>query len=39
MQAVRDSIRPIGSREYIRFFERDTPDGDWRPVTIDLANA
>jgi len=39
MQAVRDSIRPIGSREYIRFFERDAPDGDWRPVTIDLANA
>lgn len=39
MAAVRDSIRVIGSRVYIRFFERDAPDGDWRPVTIDLANA
>lgn len=39
MEAVRESIRVIGSRTYVRFFERDAPDGDWRPVTIDLANA
>lgn len=39
MDAVRESIRTIGSRTYIRFFERDEPDGQWRPVTIDLANA
>lgn len=39
MEAVRDSIRVIGSRTYVRFFERDAPDGQWRPVTIDLANA
>ena len=39
MTAVRDSIRIIGSRTYVRFFERSAPDADWRPVTIDLANA
>ncbi|WP_457798129.1 DUF3164 family protein [Methylocystis sp. S23] len=39
MGAVRDSIRIIGSRTYVRFFERDAPDADWRSVTIDLANA
>lgn len=39
MDAVRDSIRVIGSKTYVRFFERDAPDGQWRPVTIDLANA
>lgn len=39
MEAVRDSIRIIGSRTYIRFFERETSDGPWSPVTIDLANA
>lgn len=39
MQAVRDSIRIIGSRTYYRFFERDAPDADWRAITIDLANA
>lgn len=39
MEAVRDSIRVIGSKTYVRFFERDAPDGQWRPVTIDLANA
>ncbi|HEY8136229.1 MAG TPA: DUF3164 family protein [Methylocystis sp.] len=39
MDAVRDSIRVIGSKTYVRFFDRDAPDGQWRPVTIDLANA
>ncbi|MBU3887115.1 DUF3164 family protein [Methylosinus sp. KRF6] len=39
MKAVRDSIRVIGSRTYVRFAERDEPDGSWRAITIDLANA
>jgi hypothetical protein len=39
MDAVRDSIRVIGSKSYVRFFERDKPDGNWRVITIDLANA
>ncbi|MGA8169790.1 MAG: DUF3164 family protein [Methylocystis sp.] len=39
MDAVRDSIRVIGSKSYVRFFERSAPDAPWRPITIDLANA
>lgn len=39
MRAIRDSIRIIGSKTYIRFHERPTGDGQWRPITIDLAAA
>jgi hypothetical protein len=39
MAAVRDSIRVIGSKTYIRFHERDSADGAWSPITIDLAVA
>jgi hypothetical protein len=39
MDAVRESIRVIGSRTYIRFYRRPTPDGDWSPISIDLARA
>lgn len=39
MDAVRDSIRIIGSRTYVRFFERASADAAWTSVTIDLANA
>jgi hypothetical protein len=39
MDAIRDSIRVIGSKTYIRFYERETSDGQWRAVSIDLAQA
>ncbi|MBK1625217.1 DUF3164 family protein [Afifella marina] len=39
MDAIRDSIRVIGSKTYIRFYERPAPDAAWRAVTIDLASA
>lgn len=39
MEAVRESIRVIGSRTYIRFYRRPTPDGEWSPISIDLARA
>ena len=39
MDAVRDFIRVIGSKSYVRFFEREAPDAAWRPITIDLASA
>lgn len=39
MQAIRDSMRVIGSRQYMRFYERDEADGPWRGVTIDMASA
>lgn len=39
MDAIRESIRVIGSKEYVRFYERDDPRGAWRAITIDLAAA
>lgn len=39
MRAVRDSIRIIGARLYVRFYERPRPDAAWQAVTIDLASA
>ena len=30
MDAIRDSIRVIGSRTYVRFYERTAPDAPWR---------
>ncbi len=30
-------MRVTGSKTYVRFHKRDTPDGKWEPVTIDLA--
>lgn len=39
MDAIRDSMRIIGSREYVRFYERDTADAAWRGVTVDMASA
>lgn len=38
-EAIRDAMRVVGSKEYVRFYERDRPDGDWRAITIDLAKA
>lgn len=37
MKAIRDSIRVIGSKSYVRFYERDAADQPWLPVSIDLA--
>lgn len=39
MQAIRDAMRVVGSKIYVRCYERDRPDADWRAVTIDLAKA
>lgn len=38
MEAIRDSIRVIGTKAYLRFRVRDE-DGSWSTVTIDLAAA
>jgi len=37
MKAIRDSIRVIGSKSYVRFYERDAADQRWLSVSIDLA--
>ncbi|MBX3506916.1 MAG: DUF3164 family protein [Parvibaculum sp.] len=39
MDAIRDSIRVIGSKTYVRFYERPAPDAAWQSITIDLAAA
>jgi hypothetical protein len=39
MDAVRDSIRILGSKAYLRFQTRKSPDAAWSSVTIDLAAA
>jgi hypothetical protein len=39
MDAIKDSMRVIGSREYIRFYKRPAADGQWRAITLDLASA
>lgn len=39
MEAVRESVRVEGTKEYIRFHRRETPTSAWEAVTIDLAAA
>ena len=37
MTAIRDAMRIVGSKQYMRVYRRDSADGAWKPVTIDLA--
>lgn len=37
IEAIKDSIRVIGSQTYVRFYERDAADAPWRAISIDLA--
>lgn len=39
MEAIRDAMRVIGTRTYVRVYRREAPDAPWRAVTIDLAKA
>lgn len=39
MDAVRDAIRVTGSKEYVRFYQRESIETDWQAITIDLAKA
>ncbi len=39
MQAIRDAMRVVGSKTYIRAYQRAAFDGPWIPVTIDMAKA
>ncbi len=38
-EAIRDAMRIVGSREYVRFYERASPEAPWQAITIDLAKA
>ncbi|GAA4221589.1 hypothetical protein GCM10022253_27980 [Sphingomonas endophytica] len=37
MNAIRESIRVIGSRSYVRFYERNAPDAAWRAIPLDIS--
>lgn len=37
MQAIRHAMRIVGSKSYVRLYQRPTQDAAWQPVTIDLA--
>jgi hypothetical protein len=37
MTALTDSMRVIGTSTYLRFYARDTAQGQWRAVPIDIA--
>lgn len=39
MQAIRDAQRVIGTKQYIRCYQRDRFDGPWKAVSIDMAKA
>lgn len=39
MDAIRDAMRVVGSKTYVRLYRRDTPDGEFKAITIDLAKA
>lgn len=38
MDAIRDSMKVVGRREYIRFAVRDNPDADFVGISIDIAS-
>ena len=39
MDAIKDAMRVVGSKTYIRCYERERPEDDLKPITIDLARA
>ncbi|GHC22465.1 sulfate transporter [Gemmobacter nanjingensis] len=39
MEAIRDAMRVVGSKTYVRCYRRRDIDAAWEPVTIDLAKA
>lgn len=39
MAAIRDAMKVVGSKTYVRCYRRDKPDAPWRAITIDLAKA
>ncbi len=37
MEAIRDAMRVVGSKTYIRFYQRENGAAKWQAITIDLA--
>lgn len=36
MQAISDSVQVVGSKDYVRFYERDSL-GKYQPISLDMA--
>ncbi|WP_245510578.1 DUF3164 family protein [Antarcticimicrobium sediminis] len=39
MDAIRSAMRVVGSKTYVRCYQRETTDGGWQAITVDLAKA
>lgn len=39
MRAIRDSIRIVGSKRYVRIYQRPDVGATWSPISIDMASA
>lgn len=39
VEAIRDAMRIVGSKTYLRFYKRPSIDAAWEAVTVDLAKA
>lgn len=39
VDAIRDSMRMVGSKRYVRVFTRPTQDAQWAPVVLNVATA
>ena len=37
MQDINDSMQPNGSRSYLQFWHRDTPESEWLSIPLDIA--
>lgn len=37
MRAIRDSMRVVGSKRYVRMYRRPNAQAQWSPITIDVA--
>lgn len=37
MDAIRDAMRVVGTKTYVRCYQRETLDGQWQPVALDAA--
>lgn len=39
MKALRDSIQVVASKSYVRVYERETSDADYKPIPMDISAA
>jgi hypothetical protein len=37
MKAIKDGIRVVGSKRYVRLYRRGAADAPWQAITIDVA--